>query len=223
MSLQPIFLHGHPGPNPWKIALLCEELNVPYQSKIYTTPELKQATFLAINPNGMAPVIEDPNKGLVLAESGAIMDYITDQYDIEKRISFTDMKDHYHMRQWLQFQTTTHGPVLQRIFHWTFHDSNPSARAGYVKDFRRVLKVLDDELADKDWLVGNKCSAADLSFVPFHSRIGFIMKEDAPHMETEYQHVNSWYKRMMQREAVKKVLEDHYVVLQGLGFAGPRK
>lgn len=41
---------------------------MPYTTKIYTTPELKQPAFLALNRNGMTPVIEDPNKGLLLAE-----------------------------------------------------------------------------------------------------------------------------------------------------------
>ena len=56
------------GPNPWKVALLLNELNVPYTTKIYTTPELKQPSFLALNRNGMAPVIDDPNENLLLAE-----------------------------------------------------------------------------------------------------------------------------------------------------------
>lgn len=51
------------------------------------------------------------------------------------------------MKQWLQFQTTTYGPILQHVFRWTFTESLPAARAGYVKNFRRVLQVLNDELA----------------------------------------------------------------------------
>ena len=56
------------GPNPWKIAILFEELGVPYTMKIRSTPELKKPEFLALNRNGMAPVIEDPNTNLLLAE-----------------------------------------------------------------------------------------------------------------------------------------------------------
>ena len=56
------------GPNAWKVALLCEELGVPYTTIVHLTAELKQPEYLAINRNGMSPVIEDPNTNLVLAE-----------------------------------------------------------------------------------------------------------------------------------------------------------
>ena len=161
------------------------------------------------------------NRGQRLTfQSGAIMDYLLEQYDKEKLISFTSLLEIYHMKQWLQFQTTTQGPTLQHIFHWAFIDSNPAARAGYVNDFRRVLQVLNDELADKRWLVGDKCSAADLSFVPFHNGIGFVMRDDKPDMELEFPHLDAWFKRMLQRPAVQKVLADREEALKGLALPG---
>lgn len=80
------------------------------------------------------------------------------------------------------------------------------------------MHVLNEELAHKEWLVGGKCSAADLNFFSFQSRIAFIMKDDAPDMEREYPHVEAWYERMLQRGSVKKVLRDHQEVLRSLGF-----
>ncbi len=68
------------------------------------------------------------------------------------------------------------------------------------------------------WLVGGKCSAADLSFFSFQSRIGFIMREDTPDLSKEYPNVEKWYQRMLERECVKKVLGDHLAVLKSLGF-----
>lgn len=155
------------------------------------------------------------------------MEYILEQYDTKKRLTFNSMRDNYLMKQWLYYQTTTQGPLLQHIFHWgpAFGVPNPAARAGYVKDFRRVLKVLDDELSEQGgWLVGGKCSAADLSFVPFHSRMEFIMAEDKPkEMSVEYPHVDAWYKRMVERDAVKKVLADHKDALKGIKFPVDKK
>ncbi len=148
------------------------------------------------------------------------MDYVLDQYDTENRISFTTVPEQYLMKQWLQFQTTTQGPTLQGVFHWAFVEPNPHARASYVKKVRHALQVLNDELAGKEWLVGGKCSAADLSFVPFHSGLDFIMREAAPDVETEYPHVDAWYKRMLGRETVQKMLEDRDEATKKLSFPG---
>ena len=112
------------------------------------------------------------------------------------------------MSQWLAYQVTTQGPLLQHIFYWSILYSNPEAKASYVADFRRLLQVLDDHLEARQWLVGDKCSAADLSFVSFHSRLGFIM-EDVPDAEKEFPSVDAWNKRMLERETVKKVMGEH--------------
>lgn len=151
------------------------------------------------------------------------MDYILDRYDTEKRLTFTTMPEQYHMKQWLQFQTTTQGPVLQGVFHWAFVAHVPEARAGYVEKTRHVLRILDDELAGgKEWLVGGKCSAADLSYVPFHSKLDFIMREAAPDVEKDFPNVDAWYKRMLRRDAVRKVLEYRDEATKKLGFPGKK-
>jgi len=80
--------------------------------------------------------------------------------------------------------------------------------------------VLNDELAEKQWLVGGKCSAADLSYVAFHSRLDFIMREDTPDVTKEFPHVDAWYKRMGERAAVKKVLADHVQAFKVIAARG---
>jgi glutathione S-transferase len=49
------------GPNPWKVALVLEELNVPYTQDIHEFSELKKQPFVNVNPSGRVPAIEDPN------------------------------------------------------------------------------------------------------------------------------------------------------------------
>ena len=71
---------------------------------------------------------------------------------------------------------------------------------------------MDEALRGKEWLVGGKCSAADLSYVSFHSLLPFILGEEGPDVKKEYPSVGAWYERLEGREAVRKVLEDHRAV-----------
>jgi glutathione S-transferase len=61
--------------NPWKVAVILEELNLPYTMKILTFAEMKEPEYLAINPNGKAPAINDPNTGVTLWEVSVISKY----------------------------------------------------------------------------------------------------------------------------------------------------
>ena len=55
-----------------------------------------------------------------------------------------------------------------------------------MADFRRLLQALSDHLEGRLWPVGDNCSTADLGFVSFHSRLGFIMKEHVLDAEEEF-------------------------------------
>lgn len=64
---KPITLYGHgPTPNPIKVAIILEELGVPY--KVIDGVEIKAEPFISLNPNGRLPAIEDPNTGFNLFE-----------------------------------------------------------------------------------------------------------------------------------------------------------
>ena len=67
---KPIVLYGHGGtPNPIKVAILLEELGIPFEVKaLDMKTELKAEPYLSINPNGRVPSIEDPNTGVKLFE-----------------------------------------------------------------------------------------------------------------------------------------------------------
>ena len=48
-----------------------------------------------------------------------------------------------------------------------FHpEPAPGARERYQKEILRVWGVLESVLKDHEWLVGGKCTIADLSFIP---------------------------------------------------------
>lgn len=64
-----IVLYSHAsGPNPWKVAILLEELGLPYETRFKEFEDLKKEPYVSLNPNGRVPAIEDPNTEIVLAE-----------------------------------------------------------------------------------------------------------------------------------------------------------
>lgn len=58
-----------------------------------------------MNPNGRAPTIEDPNTGITLWETGAIIQYLVENYDKDQKLSYGNKSpEKYLLNQWLAFQ-----------------------------------------------------------------------------------------------------------------------
>ncbi|KAJ5689621.1 hypothetical protein N7462_004013 [Penicillium macrosclerotiorum] len=207
MSLKPITLYGHGGgPNPWKVVMTLEELNIPYVYKIVDFADIKKEPFINVNPNGRVPAIEDPNTDMTLWESGAILEYLIETYDKEHVISFdAGSKNYFLAKQWLHFQMSGQGPYFgQAVWFTRYHPENvESAKERYVKEIRRVSGVLDTALADKEYLVGNKFSFVDLAFIPWF-KVTVMFGID---LATEFPNVDAWLNRQKARPAVAKALK----------------
>ena len=88
-DLQSLLLYGHRKlVNPVKIAIILRTLDVPFEWRILDFPDMKQQPYLDLNPNGRVPTVVDPNTGITLWESGAVTEYLVDQYDKEDKFSF---------------------------------------------------------------------------------------------------------------------------------------
>jgi glutathione S-transferase len=210
MSLKPITLWGHDsGPNAWKVAMILEELNVPYTHKIIEFPDMKKEPYESINPNGRVPAIEDPNTGITLWESGAIIEYLVETYDKQHNISFAPgSKEYYEVKQWLYYQVSGQGPYFGQAVWFTLYHSEklPSAVDRYVNEIRRVSGVLDRALQDKEFLVGGKFSYADAAFVTWYAIV--FLFADKFNLETDFPLLNAWLERIKARPAIAKILQD---------------
>lgn len=71
MSLKLVEIWAHWGaPNPWKVCMILEALNLPYSLHYLEFSEVKTEQYLELTPNGRLPTIQDPNTGLTLWEVG---------------------------------------------------------------------------------------------------------------------------------------------------------
>ncbi|WEW57792.1 glutathione S- transferase, nitrogen catabolite repression regulator [Emydomyces testavorans] len=215
MPLKPLQLYGSlTPPNPFKVALILSELSLPYETIHIPREEIKQPPFTTLNPNGRLPALVDPNNdNLTIWESGAIITYLISEYDPNHTLSFAPhTKEHHLTQQWLHFQMSGQGPYYGQWFWFqNYHaEKVPSAIERYANEVRRVTGVLDEWLAERQFLVGDKCTFADLAFVPWQLLVPALSGLD---MEKETPNVHRWIERMKSRPAVAKVMKEREELL----------
>ena len=98
-----------------KVAFVLEELGLTYESKFldFNKNEHKAPEHTQYNPNGRIPtIIDHANGDFVVWESNAILLYLVERYDKEKRLTVTGEKDQATLLQWLFFQASGQGWAL---------------------------------------------------------------------------------------------------------------
>lgn len=216
-----------PGPNPWKVVIVLEELQVPYEIKSFKFEEIKKKPFIDINPNGRVPAIEDPNTDITLWESGAIITYLIEQYDKNHILSYDTLKEKHQCNQWLHFQMSGQGPYFGQAgwFNVLHAEKLPSAIERYQAEVRRIQGVLDGQLKDRDWLVGDKMTYADMAFAPWNDRTDALLECAAADKFQGFPHLQAWHERVTARPSWKKAMETRAVLMdeQGLDWHGMPK
>jgi glutathione S-transferase len=220
-----------PGPNPWKVVFLLEELGLNYEVKSFRFDDVKKKPFIDVNPNGRTPAIEDPNTGLTLWESGAIYQYLVEVYDTDRRLTHDSLNDRHLCNQWLHFQTSGQGPYFGQAgwFQHLHATKIPSAIERYANEIKRVLGVLDGVLAakpaDARWLVGGKMTFADMAFVPWNFRLSEVLLQSWDEVWEGMPHVRAWHERMVELPSWKRSMEIRARLMdeQGLQWNGVPK
>ncbi len=174
-------LYSLPTPNGVKVSILLEELGLPYEVHRVAFDRNDQLSpeFLSLNPNNKIPAIIDPNgpggRPLALWESGAILFYLAEKTG---RFLDADPARRYETLQWVMWQMGGVGPMFGQLgfFHKfagkDFEDKRPRDR--YVAESQRLLKVLDQRLAGREWIMGADYSIADIAILPWvRNLVGF--------------------------------------------------
>ncbi|WP_334188435.1 glutathione S-transferase [Noviherbaspirillum sp.] len=161
-----------------RILWLLEELDIPYEIRRYErdrTTMLAPASLREIHPLGKSPVIVDG--GLTLAESGAIIEYLVQQYGQETMAPPAGTPERMRYTYWLHYAEGSAMPplLLKLVFDRIEKGPMPflvrpvaaaiarRAKSSFIQpQIERHLDYLEQELAHSDWFAGNRFSAADI-------------------------------------------------------------
>lgn len=98
--------------------------------------ELKQAPFQSQYPNGRVPAIDDPNTGMKLWESGAIIEYLLETYDPTNTLSYSSGAERYEQKCWMHFQ------MSGQVSYYPPAITQPSSNLPYLGPLLRTESVV---------------------------------------------------------------------------------
>ncbi|WP_316163377.1 glutathione S-transferase family protein [Bradyrhizobium sp. SZCCHNRI20481] len=151
-----------------RIVWLCEELEISYELKCYTRDArtmLAPPEYKALHPIGAAPVITDGE--LVLAESGAVVEYIIAKYGHGRLRPGPDDPSFAPFLYWLHFANGTLQAAMGRLMilnRLNLPDDNPVLGAIRGR-LDRAFAAVETRCGEADYLAGGALTAADIMTV----------------------------------------------------------
>jgi GST-like protein len=215
-GVHPIQLYSLGTPNGQKVTIMLEELleaghaDAEYDAWLINIMERDQFStgFVGINPNSKIPAMVDysnENDPQRVFESGSILFYLAKKFEC---FFPKERKARTEAMSWLMWQMGS-GPILGGGFGH-FYAYAPFkieyAVDRFSMEVKRQLDVLDKQLENNEFIIGNELTIADFAIYPWYGAMarGLLYKAgDFLEVET-YTHLSRWAKQLSKRPAFKK-------------------
>lgn len=200
-ATETVVLHGMNSPNVVKAILMLEECELDYELRHVAVFAQEQFTpaFLALNPLGKVPVLEDSRLGRPLAESGAILFWLAER---EGKFLPATQPGRAEVMQWLMVQMANVGPLLGQLNHFSIvlrPGTEPYAEGRYRAVAEKLYRILDERLANREWIAGGDYSIADMAIHPWSTYLEWHGFDAAAHPA-----LVEWRARIAERPAVRR-------------------
>jgi len=192
-------IYGVPRSRAFRPLWLAHEAGIPFELVPVDQRKGEQhdPAFLAVNPNGHIPAIDDD--GLVLWESMAITLYLA-----KKRggpLAPKDLAEDGLMTMWSFWAVTeVESHALQILYNRALRpeaERNEAAAIAAIETLRKPTAILEKHLADRNFLVGDRFTVADLNVAAVYS-----YAVPAPEAFAAAPRVRAWLDAALARPAV---------------------
>lgn len=186
-----------------RIAWLLEELSLPYGLERVEFRPPARAFFNQDTPTGKLPTLVDGE--VVLAESGAIVEYILERYGAGELAPAPGTPDRAPFLQWLHFAESTAFPPLGILVWLTVYRDDAADHPTLIGDARsrarQSFEHLERELGSGPYLLGESFSAADIM-------MGFtlVAASQLGVLDASLPRLTAYIERLLARPALQKVL-----------------
>ena len=199
-----------------RILWALEELGLQYQIIHYQREKtmLAPASLKKVHPLGKSPVLEDD--GLIIAESGAILEYLQETYDTSAQLKPLDLEPRQQYRFWLHYAEGSLMPLLLMKLVFSSLGKPPVPfgirtigkmlgqgiqKSWLNKQIETHARFIESHLAKQPWFAGEQPSMADIQMsFPIFALLSRGGIADLPHTQ-------SWKKRVETRPAWQRAID----------------
>ncbi|KAL8142970.1 hypothetical protein V2J09_016002 [Rumex salicifolius] len=207
-------LYGMPTSTSTARALFClHEKEVDYEQVPIIIPngEQKHPSFMAKNPFGKVPVLEDDD--FTLFESRAITTYLCEKYKNQG----TDLlrqgnpKEAALVKQWMEVEAHHYNAAIQPIIYQVIvypkkgKPTDPALLEAGIETYSKLLDIYEARLSVSKYLGGDSYTLADLHVLPYTI---YLMKTEYARLINERPHVSAWWKNITSRPATMAVAKN---------------
>jgi glutathione S-transferase len=188
-------------PRARKVRIALAEKGLPYEKVTVdiTKGEQKKPEFLAVNPNGKVPALQDD--GTKFYESSIIMEYLNDKYPNPPLLP-TDPGQRARARVLLHYGDNPFdgacAAIVGEVFFKPKGQADQDAITKAKQDLTSCLERLEKELGNNEYLAGS-FSLADISFASWAPLFGPLQIE----VPANCTRVKAWLARLAERASVK--------------------
>jgi len=201
-------------PNCRKVRAVAYELGIDleYHRVNLVTGESRQPAFLAKNPNGRVPVLEDD--GFLLWESNAIISYLASRHGSDRALIPSDARERAEVDRWLSWQLAHLGPAMSKVaFELIVKKLTGQGEPDRAQievgtaEFHKFTRALETSLGHKEHIAG-RLSVADFALAAHYSVAPMCGLDVKP-----YPRVDAWLARVLSRNSMKRALADAQAML----------
>jgi len=186
-----------------RVLWLLEELGAPYEIVPYkrdATTRLAPPELKKVHPLGKSPVVSDGDR--VVAESGAIIEYLTKKYGKGKLWPAENAPNWVEHTHWMHFaEGSAMLPFLLALYAGLLGESAAPLRPRIESEIANHLSYMDGALAKRDYFAGDEFTAADI-------QMSFILEiADTSKRLEPYLRLKALLQRLRDRPAYKRAVE----------------
>lgn len=195
----------HPAPNPAKVELCLEEMELEYEPLPIDTKKGEQfsAELLSVNPNGKTPALIDEDNGARLFDSNAILLYLAEKTG--RFLPNDTLPERGAMFSWLMFIASGVGPYSGQAVHFTHFAPDPQeySKHRYQYEVTRHYAIIEERLREQPYMLGDRYTIVDMALWGWAGPLPFIMGDD---IWERFPNVKRLYDEISARPAAQRAL-----------------